>query len=82
MMGQWGVQAPPMQVGQPYDPHANMQAGMNANPYYANAMNQAHAANAATAKAMKTVFLVVGILVVLAIVISVGATLIAVFLAR
>ena len=60
MMGQWGVQAPPMQVGQPYNPHANMHANMGANPYYQNAMNQAHAANAAATKSMKIIFIVIG----------------------
>jgi hypothetical protein len=82
MMGQWGVQAPPMQVGRPYDPHANMNANMNANPYYQNAMNQAHAANAAAAKSMKIIFIVVGAIVGLSLLITLIGVVLAVVLAN
>jgi hypothetical protein len=78
MMGQWGVQAPPMQVGQPYNPHANL----NANPYYQNAMNQAHAANAAAAKSMKMVFIIIGVIVGFSLLVTLVGVVLALVLAN
>ena len=80
MMGQWGVQAPPMQVGQPYNPHANMGAGFGANPYYQNAMNQAHAANQAAAKSMKLIFIIIGVIFGLSLLITLIAVILTVVL--
>lgn len=61
---------------------ANPYANPHANPHYMNAMHQAHAANAAAGKAMKTVFIVIGIIVALAILLTVGGAILAVVLSR